>query len=33
MTRHEIDARIDLLIGRKKNTTRYVARGKGKKKR
>lgn len=30
MTQAEIDARIDLLLGRKKNTSRYVARGKKK---
>lgn len=32
MTQPEIDARVDLLVGRKKNTTRYVStRRKGKK--
>jgi hypothetical protein len=31
MTRPEIDARIDLIVGRKKNTTRYVSKRKGKK--
>lgn len=30
MTRPEIDARIDLLVGRKKNSTRYVSTRKGK---
>jgi len=30
MTQSEIDTRIDLLMGRKKNTSRYVARGKKK---
>lgn len=28
MTQPEIDTRIDLLLGRKKNTSRYVAKGK-----
>lgn len=28
MTRPEIDARIDLLVGRKKGTKRYVSRRK-----
>lgn len=28
MTRPEIDARIDLLVGRKKATRRYVSMGK-----
>lgn len=32
MTKPEIDARIDLLVGRKKNTTRYVSKRKGNKK-
>jgi hypothetical protein len=30
MTQSEIDTRIDLLLGRKKNTSRYVAKGKRK---
>lgn len=32
MSKPEIDARIDLLVGRKKNTTRYVSKRKGKNK-
>lgn len=30
MSQPEIDARIDLLVGRKKGTTRYVSAGKKK---
>jgi hypothetical protein len=32
MTRPEIEVRLDLLVGRKKNTTRYVSKRKGKRK-
>jgi hypothetical protein len=32
MTRPEIEARLDLLVGRKKNSTRYVSKRKGKSK-
>ncbi len=33
MTRQEIDARVDLLVGRKQGTTRYVSKGKRRKKK
>jgi len=32
MTRPEIEARLDLLVGRKNNSTRYVSKRKGKRK-